>query len=601
MQTKRQDIPKEYKWDLTAIYKTEEDFLRDFAICEEEIKNFSRHENTMTESAEALLSAVSELVGIGVRLDRLWVYASLHFNVDTSDAAAQSREARVRSLAVMLGEASWFFEPRVLSLGKEGLSRFISECPALCTYERQLSKIMRKRAHTLSDECEKLFASLGDCLHLHGGTRSIFANSDLRFGRTLTEDGKRAELTDATYIPLMMSQKREVRRSAFRTMYKTMGQFGATFARMYYNHVKEAATLARVRGYESSLAASTFRDEVGTDIYDNLIRSVRECLPSLFKYYDLKKRSLGLSRMHIYDIYAPMVGEVDMAYTYDEARREVAELGEIFGDEYARVLREGLYERGWVDVYPSRGKRSGAFSSGSYTTEPYILMNFNGSFDDVSTLAHEAGHSMHSYFSRKNNPPEDADYTLFVAEVASTVNELLLMRKRIRESEVREEKLYLLNQLMELYKSTLFRQAMLAEFEREAHRRAEAGEPLTEEVLSGLYYGIVRDYFGTGVVCDAEIAREWMRIPHFYTSFYVYKYATCISAASVIVERIENEGSGYVGRYIEFLSCGDRLSPCDSLRLAGVDMTSPELVRPAVRAFEAAIEEFIKISGGKNE
>ncbi|MBR7116839.1 MAG: oligoendopeptidase F [Clostridia bacterium] len=597
----RKDIPAEYKWDLTKIYKTEEDFLAEYRATEAEVSAFGAHKDTMLASAKGLCAALDALASIEKRLDKLWTFAALGFYVDTSDTDAQARNARVRNLAMACGEATWFVTPYLIKLDGKTLDSYFKECPGLRTYRRMIEKNLRAKPHTLSDECEKLYSGLEDCLYLHSDVRNIFASSDLRFGKTRDENGKRVELTDSNYISLMMSESRAVRRGAFKTLYATYDQFKNTFAQMYYNHVKENATLAKVRGYADSRTASTYRDEVTTDIYDNLIENVKNSLPILFKYYDLKREVLGLGKLHIYDIYTPLIGEVERQYTYDEAREEVLGIADIYGGEYAEVLRAGLYERGWVDVYPSRGKRSGAFSAGCSSTEPYILLNFIGSFEDVSTLAHEAGHSMHSYFSRKHNEPHNSQYTLFVAEVASTVNELLLLRKKAREADTREEKLSILNQLMELYKATLYRQVMLAEFERDAHRAAEAGEPLTSDKISGIYYSLVKEYFGPRVVCDKEIAYEWMRIPHFYTCFYVYKYATCISAASAIVERIESEGAEYVTQYIEFLKCGDSKSPLESLLVAGIDMTSPDVVKPAIRAFSRAVEEFKEVYNGGKE
>ena len=594
----RKDINPEYKWDLTKIYPTDADFDREYASVEADVAAYGKHAESITSSAEALYAALTDMSAIEKRLDKLWTYAALGFYVDTSDGAAQAKNSRVRNLAMAASEATWFVSPYILKLDADTLERYMSELPALESYRRPLEKIMRGKPYTLSDECEKLYSGLEDCLYLHSDTRNIFASSDLRFGKVKNEDGKLVELTDANYITFMTSGERRVRRAAFTTLYKTYDQFKNTFATMYYNHVKENATLARIRGYADSRTASTFRDEVTPEIYDNLIQNVKNNLHYLFEYYDLKREVLGLSRFHMYDIYTPLVGELETSYTYEEARETVAELGEIFGGEYAAVLRDGLYNRGWVDVYPSRGKRSGAFSAGCASTEPYILMNFNGTYEDISTLAHEAGHSMHSYFSRKYNEAHVSQYTLFVAEVASTVNELLMLRKRLRECSVREERLYLLNQLMELYKSTLYRQAMLAEFEKIAHRSCEEGKPLTADVISDIYYSLVKEYFGPRVVCDKEIAYEWMRIPHFYTCFYVYKYATCISAASAIVERIENEGAEYVKKYIDFLKCGDSKSPVDSLLVAGIDMTSPDVVRPAIEAFRAAVEEFRELYRG---
>ncbi len=597
----RKDIDPKYKWDLSAIYKTEEDFFSDYKRLEAMTEDFRRHEATMLTSAVALYDMLLAYTEIEVLLDKLWTYTSLGHYVDTSDNSAQALNTRVRNLAVKLSEASWFVTPYLQRLDEDTIAEYLKEYEPLRRFSRTLYMTTRYKPHTLSDECEKMYSELEDCLHLHSGTRSIFASSDLRYGKIKDEGGKTVELTDATYIPFMMSTDRRVRRAAFTTLYKTYGQFANTFATMYSNHIKEYTTLSRLRRFDSSIVRSTFSDELTPEVYNNLIDTVSSNLGELYRYYDIKRRVLGLKRIHIYDIYAPLVADYESSCTYEQACDTVLDMAKVYGEEYHRVMTEGLTERGWVDVYPSRGKRGGAFSSGCYSTEPYILLNFNGTFDDITTLAHEAGHSMHSYFSRRYNNPEVADYTLFVAEVASTVNELLLLRKLARESEDKNERLYILNQIMELYKSTLFRQTMLAEFERDIHALSERGEPLTSEVICRVYYDIVKKYFGRGVICDREIEREWMRIPHFFTCFYVYKYATSISAAAAIVTRIENEGEDYVGQYIEFLKCGGRLSPIDSLKVAGIDMTSPDVIGSAIDSFSETVSEFEKIYFGGME
>ncbi len=595
---KRSDIAPEYKWDLTVIYKDEDAFLADYAAAEDMILRFPEHKDVMLVGGRELYSALRAWSELEERLNKLWTFAALNYYVDTNDAVAQSRNARVRDLAQKASEASWFLTPYLLKLDEGQLGRFFAECAELESFRRQITKAMRYKPHTLSDECEQLYSRIEDCLHLHSEVRSTFASADLRFGKIRDENGRLVELTDTNYIPYMMSGERRVRRAAFRTLYKTYRQFGNTFARIYGNYVKEAVTLARVRGHESSIAASTYRDEVTPVIYNRLIDTVGENLSVLFDYYELKREMLGVKKLHIYDIYAPLVLEECAEYTYDDARREVLRGAEALGKEYTDILSRGLYERRWVDVYPSRGKRGGAFSSGCASTEPYVMMNFYGSLEDVSTLAHECGHSMHSYYSRTSNEPHNSAYTLFVAEVASTVNELLFMRSRLRESKTDSEKLNILNQLMELYKSTLFRQSMLAEFERDMHAMCEDGIPLTAELINKHYYGLVVRYFGPDVVCDEDIACEWMRIPHFYMNFYVYKYATCISAASAIVKRIESEGESYVKKYIDFLRVGDSLSPLESLLVAEVDMTDPSIIESAVFAFGEAVAEFRKIKRG---
>ena len=595
----RKDIPAKYKWDLSVIYADDAAFNADYAKAEKLIKEFPKHEKTMTKSAQGLYDVLKAECDVELIIEKLWSYASLNFSVDSSNNAYQALNGRVRALAVQAGAASWFVSPRLLSLDTEVVEGWFRELPALETFRRTVDGVMRMKPHMLSDECEQLMSRLQDGFGTHDDIRSIFADSDLRFGKIRNEEGKLVELTDVNYVPFLMSKDRRVRQSAFRKLYETYGQFGNTFATTFNAMVRERGTLAKVRGYKNSITASTFRDEVTPEIYNNLINSVHKGLPALYDYYELKREVLGVQKLHLYDVYAPLIGELDRVYSYDEAIEEVLKTVEIYGDEYYNALKEGLTEKGWVDVYPSRGKRGGAFSAGTPVTEPYILLNYTETLDDVSTLAHEAGHSMHSYFSVKYNEPHNSNYTIFVAEVASTVNELLLFHRKLRECTDDNEKLYILNQLMETYKGTLYRQTMFAEFERDMHALSEKGTPLTADLINKHYYKLVKKYFGKDVAVDKQIAMEWMRIPHFYSSFYVYKYATCISAASAIVKRIENEGAAYVDQYIDFLKCGGSKSPLDSLLVAGIDMRDPEVVNGAIEDFKSAVEEFREIYNRK--
>ena len=591
----RKDIPAKYKWDLSVIYADEKAFSADYAQVEKMIKEFPKHEKTMTKSAEGLYNCLRAMCDVEAIIEKLWSYASLNFSVDSTNNAFQALNGRVRSLAVQAGAASWFISPRLLSLDTETVNGWFAEYPALETFRRMIETTMREKPHMLSDECEQLMSKLQDGFGTHGDIRSIFANSDLRFGKIRNEEGKLVELTDTNYVTFLMSGDRRVRQAAFRKIYETYAQFGNTFATTFNAMVRERGTLAKVRGYKNSITASTFRDEVTPDIYNNLINCVHTGLPVLYEYYALKAEVLGVQKLHLYDVYAPLIGELDRVYSYDEAVQEVLETVKIYGDEYYNALSAGLLEKGWVDVYPSRGKRGGAFSAGTPVTEPYILLNYKETLDDVSTLAHEAGHSMHSWFSTHYNEPHNSNYTIFVAEVASTVNELLLMHRKLRECTDDNEKLYILNQLMETYKGTLYRQTMFAEFERDMHAMSEKGTPLTAEVINKHYYKLVKKYFGKDVAVDKQISMEWMRIPHFYSSFYVYKYATCISAASAIVKRIESEGEAYVNQYIDFLKCGGSKSPLDSLLVAGIDMRDPEVVNGAIEDFRGAVAEFREI------
>ena len=596
----RKDIDKKYKWDLSVIYADEKAFYADYAKAEKLISEFTSHEKTMCKDAKSFYNTLTDYFNIAFTIERLWQYASLNFSVDTSNNNYQALNAKVQSLAVKAGTASWFISPYILKLERETVDKWFTECPELETYRRMVETTMREKPYTLSDECEMLMSKMQDCLGSHSNIRSIFSNSDLRFGKIKDAEGKKIELTDTNYVANLMSSDRKVRRSAFVTLYKTYEQFGNTYATMFNSRIKERTTLAKIRGYKDSITASTFLDEVTPVIYNNLINSVHKGLPTLYEYYELKRRVLGVEKLHMYDLYAPLIGSLDRKYTYEEGVEEVLKTVEIYGDEYYENLKAGLTEKGWVDVYPTRGKRGGAFSSGCPGTEPYILMNYNGTFDNVSTLAHEAGHSMHSWFSTKYNEPHNSQYTIFVAEVASTVNELLMAHRKLNECKSDEEKLYILNELMETYKGTLYRQTMFAEFERDMHALCEKGTPLTADVINKYYYKLVRKYFGPDVKCDKQIAYEWMRIPHFYTCFYVYKYATCISAASAIVKRIETEGKAYVDKYIDFLKCGGSKSPLDSLLVAGIDMTDPSVVTGAIEDFAACVKQFGEIYDKKN-
>ncbi len=591
----RRDADAAHRWDLTAIYKTEADFERELASAQEGIAAFARHKDTMKEGAEALLCALREDTALSLTITRLYEYAMLSSDLDKGDNAALGRLSRLHDLENAYRAATYFMAPTIERLDEGVLTSYLKACPALSEYSRAIYLVRRETAHMLSDESEKLLADLAPALGSQREIHSVFSNADLSFGRVKDEEGKTVTLTSANYVPLMMSCDRRVRRSAFRTLYKTYRQFGNTFSSLLAARVRERVTLSRLRRFPSSLASSVFSDEVTTEVYTNLIETVRKNLAPLFEYYDLKREVLGLPRLHLYDVYAPLAGEAAGSFTYPEAVDEVLSAVAPLGEEYTDILRRGLLDKRWVDVYPGKGKRSGAYSAGGYDTEPYILLNFMGKLDDVSTLAHEAGHSMHTYFSNRANTPQDANYTIFVAEVASTVNELLFIRRRIREAGGREEKLALLNQLLELYKGTLYRQTMFAEFELKLHEMTERGEPLVCESISAVYRELVSDYFGPHVVIDDEISMEWMRIPHFYSCFYVYKYATCISAASAIVKRIEEEGDAYVSDYLAFLSAGGSRSPLDSLLLAGIDMTDPAVIESATRDFAAAVSEFRRV------
>ncbi len=592
MTDNRAEIPAKYKWDLSAIYADMAAFDADFARAKELIAAFPKHRETMCQSPEGLYAMFCDSEQLSRLISKLYEYASLHSDVDTSDNTYLALRGRVLRLYEDLTAATFFVDPCLLKLEEETLEKWYKSYPKLKEFRRAITLSRRYRPHMLSDECEKLLANLQGALGSHDNIRSVFANADLLFGKIKGEDGKELQLTDTTYVPLLMSTDRRVRRAAFNKLYETYDRYGNTFAALLNGFIKECVTLARVRGFTNSLEASVFHDEVTPVIYNNLIDTVERNLQPLFDYYAIKKKALGLSALHLYDIYTPLISSCDRKYSYEEAVEIVLDAVKVYGDEYHDTLGDGLKNKGWADVYPNKGKRGGAYSAGSYDTQPYILLNYTDTLDDVSALAHESGHSMHSWYSNKANTPQESQYTIFVAEVASTVNELILFHKLLRESNSDEEKLYILNQLMETYKGTLYRQTMFASFEKEMHALCEAGETLTKDLLSTRYYELVKRYFGKGVVCDKQISYEWMRIPHFYYNFYVYKYATCISAASSIVKKIETQGDAYVQKYLNFLKCGGSRSPLDSLLVADIDLTKPEVIEDAIADFAATVEQF---------
>ena len=588
----RADIPDKYKWDLSAIYENEELFYDDIKKAEQMIEDFAAHEKKMLSSANDLYLCLVDYHDTDRVLTKLYEYAARNFDLDISNNKYQAMTQRVLDLYKKFGAVSYFVTPAIISLDPSTLDAWFSDHQDLSKFRREIEREFRYKPHTLSEEGERIVSQMQKCLGSHDDIYSIFKNSDMTHGKIKDEEGKMVELSDANYVAYLMSEDRSVRRRAFKTMYKSYETFKNTFATVFGAHVKEKTTLASLRSYADSLTASTFYDEVTPEIYKNLIDTVSKNLDPLFKYYKMKGKALGLSRVHMYDLYVPLVSECEREYSYEEAVEEVLSSLSVLGDEYVNILSDGIKNKGWIDVYPSKAKRSGAYSAGCYDTQPYILLNYMGKFDDVSTLAHEAGHSMHSYYSRTSNAPHESEYTIFVAEVASTVNELLLSYKRLRESKSDFEKMAVLNHLMETYKGTLYRQTMFAEFEMMMHSEVERGTPLTAEFISAKYYDTVKKYFSNSVVCDHEISYEWMRIPHFYYNFYVYKYATCISAASAIVRKIESGGEKYIKKYIKFLSAGGSMSPIESLLICDIDLREPSVIDDAISIFSETVEAF---------
>lgn len=587
----RTEIAEKDTWDLSLIFPSETAWEEAFTKTESDLKQIPAMAEKMQASAQGLFETVRDIIHVREDINRIANYAHLRLSEDTGNSTAQRLFGKAQNLAAAYGEATAFFDSTLLQIPADTFETFLKEHEGLREYEITLREIMRERPHTLSTTEETLLASFDKERETAANTYNTLVSADLKFGNITDEDGNQTELTSTNYALFMRSQKASVREEAFRTLYRTYEQFGNTFASLYAGEIEAEMVCAKVRHFDSALEHSLFADHMTPQIYQNIIDGISERLDVLFRYYRLKKRVLGTETLAIHDIYQPLIASFHKKYTYEEAVEEVLAALSVLGEDYVRILREG-YAKRWVDVYPNQGKVGGAFSSGCATTEPYILMNFIGMDEDVETLAHESGHSMHSYFTRKNNPLQYADYRILVAEVPSTVNELLLSYYRLEHAQSKDETLSILNSLMELFKSTIYRQAMFAEFEAKTHEFAEQGEVLTKELLCKTYYEINEKYFGGEIVLDEEIACEWMRIPHFYYHFYVYKYAVGLSAAAHIVKRIRSGEAGAVEDYMHFLKLGETKNPIESLKIAGVDITKTDVFHSAADLFDDIITRF---------
>ena len=596
----RNQIEEKYKWDLTKIYETESCFEKEFEEIKTRITEFSKYEKTMDENAANFYHTLNEYYNISRILEKLYVYTHLKFDENTSDNTSQSQNIKVGNLYDEWNKVSFFVTPTILKKDYQEIETYYQEEPKLLEYEIILKREFRYKDHTLTDAEEKLLSSMTKVFNNSYQTYELLKDSDLTFGKILDEQDQEVELTGSNYSIYIESTNRRVRMDAFNTLYKTYKQFINTFASTLSGAINENRTIAKIKKFNSTIEWSLYADELDPSIYNNLIDTVGNHLDTLFKYYDLKKEVLGLEELHLYDIYVPIVKDFEKKYPFEEAKETVLKALSVLGSDYTSILREGIEAR-WIDVYPTTSKRSGGYSSGCYDTNPYILLNYQEKYDDMSTLAHEGGHSMHSYYARKNNPYQYGDYAIFVAEVASTVNELLLAKYLLKTTTEKEEKLFILDNLMNLFKGTIYRQTMFAEFERDIYQDAEQDIPLTADYLSNKYYQLNEKYFGRTVMVDEEIKYEWARIPHFYYTFYVYKYATGLSAACHIVNDILSGKENAVLNYKNFLKCGTTKNPIDSLKLAGVDLNNPEVIESALKIFDETIEEFKTLYKESNE
>ena len=589
----REQISAEFKWNTEQLYASLAEWEADFSRLKELIPQARQYAGKLKEGAETFLACLRFQEDLGRLSDKIYLYASMKKDEDNNDSIYQALRERIYGLAVEAGAALSFFLPETLALPDELLAEYLKD-ERLFLYKKYIENIRRFREHTLSADGEQIVALVGELAAAPKNIFSMLNNADMSFPQVVNGEGEQEQLSHGNYLRLMESPEREVRRGAFHALYETYGKNKNTLAASLASAVKKDVFYARVRKYESCLYAALFDDNISTAVYERLIETVRGSLPVFFRYLRLRKKALGLDELHMYDIYAPLVAEEQKKIPWEEAVGMVCRALAPLGGEYLSVMRAGL-KNGWVDVYENRGKTPGAYSSGVFGSAPYILMNYQDDLNGVFTLAHELGHSMHSYYSWREQPYIYADYKIFVAEVASTVNEILLADHLLRHSQSKAEKLTVINRYLEEFRGTVFRQTMFAEFERDIHQAAEQGRTLTAEDLSRIYYKLNEDYFGADVCLDREIALEWARIPHFYNAFYVYKYATGFSAAQALAVGLLKEGEEGLRareRYLRFLSGGSSEDPLVLLRQAGVDMEDPQPVMQAMRQFEKMLDEF---------
>lgn len=585
----RSEVDPKYTWALEDVYASDDLWNKDLKKARAFPKQLTTYQGRLGESAETLLEFLKLGDEIGILFDALYGYAQRKSDEDTTNSRYQGMASQAMNAMVAVDAASSFETPELLAIPEETLEQFYRDVPELETYRLYLTRIRAKRAHILSDVEEKLLAAAGEMSQAPDSIYSVFADADLKFPNAVDQDGNEHIVTHGTYIPLMHSQDRVLRKSAFESLYSIYGQFRNTAAAILSAQVKQLKFRADARKYDSTLQASLDGNYVPTDVYTNLIDAVHQNMAPMYRYVELRKQLLKLDELHMYDLYTPIVGDVDVNIPFEEAKETVYKALAPMGDDYRAILQEGFDNR-WIDVYENTGKCSGAYSAG-LRKHPYVLLNYAGTLDSMFTLAHEMGHAIHSYLSNKHQPAAYANYSIFVAEVASTCNEALLMEYLLANTTDKRRRAYLINYFLEQFRTTLYRQTMFAEFELEINQRNERGESLTAEVLNTLYHDLNVQYFGDGIVIDKQIDLEWARIPHFYYDYYVYQYATGYSAAIALSRRILREGKPAVNDYLRFLSSGCSADPITLLRGAGVDMATTQPITEALKLFDELITE----------
>ena len=585
----RTEIPEATKWHLEDIFSNNEQWEQEFTHVEKLINEGKKFEGHLADAPETLIACFEWMDDLSLEIEEIYTYARMRRDEDNRNANYQALTDRAGALAVKVSSSASFVVPELLAIPEGRLKEFRLTSKKLELYNHALEDILRKKEHILSSVEEKLLAEVGELAEAPGAIFSMANNADLKFPSIVDEAGHSVELTKGNFIMFMESHQQSVRKEAFETLYHTYEKQKNTWAATLNASVKSDIFFSKARNYSSAIAGSLDDDRVPLTVYDSLIDTVHEFLPQMHRYVQLRKKALKLDELHMYDIYVPIVPETTMAITYEQAKDMVIDGLKPLGPDYIKILEEG-FQKKWVDVYENEGKTSGAYSWGTYRSHPYVLLNHQDTLDSMFTIAHEMGHSLHTFFSNRKQPHLYAGYKIFVAEVASTLNEALVMEHLLETTKDPKTLAYLINHYLEQFRGTIFRQTMFAEFEKKIHSVVEEGGALTADTLSEIYRNLNAVYYGSEVILDPEIAIEWARIPHFYNAFYVYKYATGFSAATAFARAILDEGEPAVVRYLEFLSGGGSDYPIELLRKAGVDMETPVPVRNALQVFTGLVE-----------
>ena len=594
----REEADARYKWAIEDLYKDDEDWKRDYELLKSRIPELTKFRGRLGESAEVLLSMQKLSDELNQLLEKVYVYANQRLHENTDNSTYQNLASQAQGLLVELSESLSFVEPELMELPDGIIETFLDENEELLVYRQYFENIIRQKKHVLPTEQERLLAAMGEVAESPKDIFSMFNNADIRFPEITGEDGHLVQVTHGRYMSLMQSRNRQVRKDAFEAMYGVYGDWRNTLAAMYRANVKQEAFLAKAHKYTSDLEAALDGSHIPVKVYEQLIEAVHESMPLMYRYMKLRKKLLGVEELHMYDLYVPVIEQDHSEIPFEQAKKTVLEGLAPMGEEYLHLLREG-FDHGWIDVYENQGKRTGAYSWGAYGTHPYVLLNYQGTLHDVFTLAHEMGHALHSWYSDEHQPYIYAGYRIFVAEVASTCNEALLIHYLMEQSKKagdRKKTMYLMNYFLEQFRTTLFRQTMFAEFEKITHGLQEQGETLTADRLCEIYYDLNKLYFGEEICVDQEIAMEWARIPHFYTPFYVYQYATGFSAAIALSKQILEQGAPAVEQYKKFLKGGSSMYPLELLKMAGVDMEQKAPVQDALAVFAQYLDEMERLA-----